>query len=421
MTSPASLPVVDSWVVGIDVGSDSCTFCVLTPDRTLLLKPLAFPNTVEGFAVVHSKLTSLGVIPAQTQIGLEATGRYWENLYGALQAQGYCLHLLHPAQTHTFSQQRGLRAKTDKLDSQTIARVLLSGEARPVYIPDEQILTYRELVRLHSSFADDAARYKLEIGSILEVLFPEFTQVFADPCRPTALALLKAFASARAFAEAGAEAVAQQLRDLKTHRYGRKTAERLVALAAHSAARGQARAARELSLRLLIQQLVQTQASLAEVERELHTLVAADAPAQVLEQVTGFGPKTVAVVRAELGDVTRFRRGDEVVAYAGLDVVVKQSGKWRGKRKLSKRGSGLLRRVLYMAAFRSLTQADSPFRGYYQHLVDKGVAKGSAMMAVMRKMLLVAYGLLKHGGLYDPQKVWANPAVRGQESPPIAA
>jgi transposase len=62
----------------------------------------------------------------------------------------------------------------------------------------------------------------------------------------------------------------------------------------------------------------------------------------------------VAVLRAELGDVTRFERADQVVAYAGLDIAVRQSGKWRGEAKLSKRGSGRLRRILYMTAVRCI-------------------------------------------------------------------
>lgn len=90
---------------------------------------------------------------------------------------------------------RGLRAKTDKLDATTIARVLLSGEARRGYVPAEVIATYRELVRLHTRLADEAARYKNEIQALLTVLFPEFTQVFADPCRSTAVALLKLYRS----------------------------------------------------------------------------------------------------------------------------------------------------------------------------------------------------------------------------------
>src|SRR5260370_5099178 len=90
---------------------------------------------------------------------------------------------------------RGMRAKTDRVDAMTIARMLLSGEARRGYVPNELIATYRELVRLHSQLADEIARYKNEIQALLSVLFPEFPQVFTDPCRATAVALLKAYRS----------------------------------------------------------------------------------------------------------------------------------------------------------------------------------------------------------------------------------
>ena len=66
----------------------------------------------------------------------------------ALLKGGYQVCLLHPAQMHVFAQQRGLRAKTDQLDAVTIARALLSGEARFGYVPSEQVATYRELMRL---------------------------------------------------------------------------------------------------------------------------------------------------------------------------------------------------------------------------------------------------------------------------------
>lgn len=112
-----------------------------------------------------------------------------ENLYHELEQRGYVLRLLHPGQTHHFHQQRGLRAKTDRLDAMTIARALLSGEARMGYVPDEQVATYRELVRLHTQLSATAASYQNEIQALIVVLFPEFTQVFADPCLPTALSV----------------------------------------------------------------------------------------------------------------------------------------------------------------------------------------------------------------------------------------
>jgi len=94
-----------------------------------------------------------------------------------------------------------------------------------------------------------------------------------------------------------------------------------------------------------------------------------------------------------------------VVAYAGLDLQVKQSGKWKGQTKLSKRGSGRLRRILYLAALRSIRLRASPFGQYYHRLVDRGMKKGMALVAVMRKLLIVSTHLLQTQQDYDAGKV----------------
>lgn len=358
-----------------------------------------------GLRCESEKLAGLGVPPSQILVGLEATSRYGENLYQFLERQGYRLCLLHPAQTHQFAKRRGLRAKTDQLDATTLAHVLLSAEARYGYVPSDLIATYRELVRLHTQLSDEVARYKNEIHALLVVLFPEFTQVFADPCRATALALLQRYPSAHAIASAGIESIARELHELSPHHYGRRTAEQLVALADQSVSSGRAVPARATSLKILCDQLAHTRENLAVLEREIEALIAGDHGAQGLQSVQEFGKKTIAVLRAELGDVERFARCDQVIAYAGLDITVKDSGKWRGQRKLSKRGSGRLRRILYLAAIRSVRLEESAFGAYYQRLVARGVKRCSALMAVMRKMLAVVYHLLKTQEPFDPAKV----------------
>jgi transposase len=280
--------------------------------------------------------------------------------------------------------------------------VLRSFEARAGYVPDELIATYRELERLHSQLADERARYQNEIQALLVVLFPEFTQVFADPCRPTALALLKRYPSAQAIIAAGVEALTTTLRELAPRHYGRPTAQELVRLATQSAASGRAMGARSLSLQVLCDQLEHTLTNLAQVARELDQLLARDPGAAGLNSIPEFGCKTVTVLRAELGDVMRFERIDQVVAYVGLDLQVKRSGKWKGQVKLSKRGSGRVRRVLYLAALRSLLLPASAFGAYYRRLVARGLKAREALIAVMRKMLIVAYHLLRSNETYDP-------------------
>ena len=394
-----------SYVVGIDIGSQHCSRCVLRPDKRVVHKASLFANTAAGFQLLQNKLAGLGVSASQILIGMEATSRYGDALFHFLQQQGYQLCLLHPAQTHQFAQRRGLRAKTDKLDAVTIAHVLLSGEARVGYVPDELISSYRELVRLHTQLTDEIARYKNEIHALLQVLFPEFSQVFADPCRPTALAVLQCYPSAAALSRVSVEELTALLQRLAPRNYGRQTAQTLLELTGASVSPGLAPRARSTSMRILCDQLTHTRVNLAQVEAELEQLQEQDSGSQRLSGVPEFGDKTVAVLRAELGDVARFQRIDQAVASAGLDLAIRTSGKWQGQAKRATRGSGLLRRVLYLAALRSIHMSNSAFGAYYHRLIARGLRKGSALVAVMRKMLIVAVHLLKTGEQYDPARV----------------
>jgi transposase len=116
--------VTIKYVCGIDMGSQSCSGCICGPEKRVVVKASDFANTKEGWKVWEEKLTQLDATPNQIIIGMEATSRYHENLYQELEQKGYQMRLLHPGQTHHYHQQQGLRAKTDRLDAMTIARVL---------------------------------------------------------------------------------------------------------------------------------------------------------------------------------------------------------------------------------------------------------------------------------------------------------
>jgi len=404
-SSSKPAPMALAYVVGIDIGMESCLMCCLTMEKRQVIKPSQFSNNAQGFGWLFDHLERLGSSPGQILVGLEATSRYGENLYHALLKRGYHVCLLHPGQIHAFAQQRGLRAKTDRLDATTIARALLSGEARFGYVPDEQVSTYRELVRLQQQLSDDVVRYKNELHALLVVLFPEFSQVFADPSRPTALGVLKAYPGAQAMREADPVTLGQLLHQLCPGHYGRQTAEELIELAKGSVSNALAVAARQSSLRILCDQLDHTQRNLKHLQQEIEHLLEDDPSAKGLLAVAEFGVMTVAVLRAELGELDRFARMDQVVAYAGMDLQIKESGKWKGETKLSKRGSGRLRRILYLAALRSIRLPTSPFGLYYHRLVDRGMKKGMAVVAVMRKLLIVAAHLIQTQEDYDAGKV----------------
>lgn len=358
---PSEEDVVIKYVCGIDVGNQSCSGCVCQLNKQVVIKPNMFANNKEGWNVLLVRLEQLDAKPNQIVIGMEATARYHENLYQELERRGYQLRLLHPGQTHHFHQQQGLRAKTDRLDAMTIARLLLSGEERVGSIPNEQIATYREMVRLRAQLSKEVARYQNQIHALVVVLFPELTQVITDPCGPAALAVLKAYPSAQAVAQAGVKAVSQVLKSVPVAHFGRPTAEKLVAVARTSVRSDRAVSGRESNLRILCDQLEHTQVNLSRLEKEVEQLMAADPVTKGLQQMPELGPQTVAVLRAELGEVDRFAHTDQAVAYAGMDIEIKESGQWKGKAKLSKHGSGLLRQLLFLAALRSSRLEGSAF------------------------------------------------------------
>src|SRR5690348_14774758 len=105
------------YVCGIDIGSQFCSGCIMRSKKEVVVKPITFANTKDGWEKLLERLSRLEASPAQIVIGIEATSRYHENLYEELKRRGYQMRLLHPGQTHHFHQQQGLRAKTDRLDA----------------------------------------------------------------------------------------------------------------------------------------------------------------------------------------------------------------------------------------------------------------------------------------------------------------
>lgn len=161
------------------------------------------------------------------------------------------------------------------------------------------------------------------------------------------------------------------------------------------------------------------QEQLKEVDRQLARCSAAstEAPGQPssigtaieeLQKVPGIGP-VVATTLASRLLARSFSHSDQFIAYCGLDVRVRQSGKRSGQLGLSKQGEAELRRLLFLAAQASLRVKDSPFKAQYERERAKGMASTAALCSVARKMARLAWALVTHGSSYDPQRVYQQP------------
>ena len=397
-------------VVGIDVAKQFHVVCALeAPGGTVRQRATRLEATSEGYAQLCRWLQQWGP-PAEVLIGLEATGVLWEPLYEAVTQAGYRVLVLNPRQTASWAASLGLRAKTDGIDAQTLARGLLAGYARASVLPSEAVQSLRTLTRARRDLVQSQTAARQRLHDELVPLFPELVSHLphhADLGDPAILTFLSQYSSAQTIAAAPLANLAALLAEASDHRWGEEEAQALHLLAQHSAASTRAVPARSLVVRTLCLHLLDLRARLAELEAAIAMVVADDDAAQRLQEIPGIGPQNAATIRAELGDISRFSSVDQVIAYAGLEPRTHESGRLAGQKRLSKRGPGALRHALYLAVLVA-ARTRPEWRQRYQRLLDRGRAKKEALMILSRGLLKVIYHLARTGASYDPACVGAH-------------
>jgi hypothetical protein len=128
-------------------------------------------------------------------------------------------------------------------------------------------------------------------------------------------------------------------------------------------------------------------------DQELSVSAQTLTPALRLMQLTGFGAATTVMFLGEVGAIERFPTAKHLVSYAGLDPRVHQSDERTHRGRVSKAGRSPLRWLMVEVAWAHVA-ANGPEAGHYQRLVKQGKPKGVAIVAVARRLLILAYCLL---------------------------
>lgn len=127
----------------------------------------------------------------------------------------------------------------------------------------------------------------------------------------------------------------------------------------------------------------------------------------LLTSIDGVADKTAALLLAELGDPQRFANSRAITAFAGLNPRLQESGSYRGQTRISKMGSSRLRAGLYMPAISALTYNEA-IRAMGERLRERGKTGKQIVCAAMRKLLNIAYGVLKSGQPFDAKLALAH-------------
>lgn len=141
-------------------------------------------------------------------------------------------------------------------------------------------------------------------------------------------------------------------------------------------------------------------------------------PVACLKTIPGVGRLTIASVLAETNGFQDFESISQLISFSGYDVVICQSGQWKGKSTISKQGSSYIRRAMYMPASTVVRSGDGPLWEFYQRLLGKHNAKMKAHVAVQKKLLRYMYVLWNKQEAFDPAHIRGLQAYHNNVAPP---
>jgi len=152
--------------------------------------------------------------------------------------------------------------------------------------------------------------------------------------------------------------------------------------------------------------------TILEIEAEIERLINADSELKHridnIQKVKGLKLNTIIVILCETNGFQMFESIRQVVSYAGLDVVMKESGNFKGKTKISKKGNNRIRQCLFMPAM-SAIQHNAKIKDLYSRIIERNPnIKRKGVIAGMRKLLILIFVLWKKNEEYDPNYVWQH-------------
>jgi transposase len=138
---------------------------------------------------------------------------------------------------------------------------------------------------------------------------------------------------------------------------------------------------------------------IAKLERRMSDHLKQIPHSKLILSIKGIGEITAAGLIGEVGDFGNFNTISELEKFAGLDLFEISSGKHRGKRRISKRGRPLMRKLLYFAAL-SMVRKGGIFHQWYQEALQRGMLKMKALIAISRKLLGIIFALVRDHNEY---------------------
>lgn len=391
------------FYLGIDIAKNTHVASLIDEKGKNIFKGFSFSNSTDGgkslLAIIKKHVEFSDV-----SIGMEATGHYWLSIYSFLYDYDFhSIHVINPIQTDGWRKGTEIRKrKNDIIDSVLIADLIRYGDFVETSLSNEDLFSLRNICRMRNYLVQSTGDLKRKIICVLDQVFPEYQSIFSNTFGTTSKQLLLNFSSPSDFEELSVDVLTETLQTLSRKKIGQPTAKKLINVAKNSFGVTFSKESFTFQLKLLIEQIKFIEGQIKDCEDKIKELM--DKINSPITTIPGFGPVLGAIVISEFGDINRFDKPSQLVAYAGIDATVSQSGEFEGSHNvMSKRGSPYLRKALFQAALVA-SNSDPVLKAYYQKKLAEGKHHKTCIGAVARKLCNIIYAVLKNDKPYQVPK-----------------
>lgn len=393
--------------VGIDVASMKHDCFIMSDQGEVLVDSFIIPNTLKGYKKLQHTIERAmeSAVDSNIRIGLESTGLYHLNLVNYLTIQGFQVQEINPLLTSMTAKSSSLRkTKTDAIDAKAICMFLSRNQTnfKPYTLKVYNNEALKSLSRFRFSLVKDLGQAKVKLYTLVSRTFPELLGFFSNLYIKTPLKLLHKYALPSVIASTRIDALANFLSKASKGHIGLDKAMALKDLAKNSI--GDQSKFYAIQMRSIIELIWHLESQIDTINDEIQTIV--DEHFAFILTMPGVSYTTAALIIGEIGDVHRFKSFDSLLAFAGLDPVVYQSGNFNATNtRPSKRGSSYLRWAIHQVSLK-ITLHDPTFINY---LAKKHVKENKhyfvSLGHVGKKLLRVLYTMLKYRQVFVPQSV----------------
>ena len=376
--------------VGIDIAKNTHWASAMNSDGEILLEPFSFQNNNEGFQKFISKLSNFD--KQKMLIGLESTAHYGENIISYLFNLDYKIGIINPIQTSNLRKSNIRKTKNDKVDTFIIIKSLTLNNYNLVTTRDINNIKLKGLTRSRHNLIVMRSRSKIQLASFIDQLFPELNKFFKGNLHlNVSYQLLKEYSSPKDISSLHLTKLSNILHDNSHGRYNKEDAIRLRELAKNSV--GIDNPTLSLQIKQAILQIELYSEQIEEVEKLSKQIL--DEMKSKLLTIPGMSYNQATVIHGFIGDISRFNKSCQLLAYAGLDPSIYQSGNFEARStRMSKRGNSLLRYNLVYAAH-NLVLHNKTFKEYYDLKRSQGKTHYCALGHCSHKLVRIIFKMLK--------------------------